>query len=416
MELFNNSHSCLRDILYKKIPFKLAIKNTCSKNTVFREDRRNLTNVIGCALRHFYIFDYLVNQVRDDFNDDQKVTLYLYLSNVLFVSVFSSKEVEKGLKKDGITNKDVEQLVNLIEDKTKLIPTQYSRESLEYLHYRYNIPEWVLKIWMKHFKGYTFKIVKVINKPYNYYAIVNRSVTTDEQVLAQYEEVKKTEFEGLYMYEGKVAPKRHSLFKDAKMVTISPAEHYSQEKLDLDVFRTIGVYTEVHNNLLLQLMARLGTKYRAKVIAGSLESYYQAKKDIENYKLNQVDLYEAKHNLIVTCVSEKVHTFFVSPKNSSFNEFRKTPDYFNRVNQDELDEMIANQKESLLSASSFVENGGLLVYTVPTMNKKETVQIVDAFLKENKNYSLVEQRQFLPFDKYDSTLFIAIFRNEAKDD
>ena len=204
--------------------------------------------------------------------------------------------------------------------------------------------------------------------------------------------------------------------KEEKLVTISPAEYYLLSKLDLDVFRTIGVYSETHNNLLLQLMAILGKKYRSKVIAGSLESYYQAKKDIENYKLTSIDLYEAKHNLIITCVSEKVHTFFVTPKNSNFVEFRKTPDYFNRVNQDELDEMIANQKEALNNAAKFVEQSGLLIYMVPTMDKKETVQIVDNFLKENKSYSLVEQKQFLPFDKYDSSLFIAIFRNEANDD
>ena len=74
------------EILYKKTPFKLAIENTCAKNTVFREDRKNLTNVLGCALRHFYIFDYLIDCLDKEYSENQRVTLYLYLSNELFVT------------------------------------------------------------------------------------------------------------------------------------------------------------------------------------------------------------------------------------------------------------------------------------------------------------------------------------------
>ena len=50
------------------------------------------------------------------------------------------------------------------------------------------------------------------------------------------------------------------------------------------------------------------------------------------------------------------------------------------------------------------------------MNKKETVQIIDDFLKEKKEFKLLEQKQFLPFDKYDSTFFVAILRKEGSND
>ena len=50
------------------------------------------------------------------------------------------------------------------------------------------------------------------------------------------------------------------------------------------------------------------------------------------------------------------------------------------------------------------------------MDKKETIQIIDNFLNQKEDYSLVEQKQFLPFDKYDSSLFIAVFRKEGSND
>ena len=270
-------------------------------------------------------------------------------------------------------------------------------------------------MWLKHFKGYTYKIVKTINRPSNHYAIVDSSLDKEE-LLKSHPEFKLTPFEGLYLYEGSVAPKRHSLYKEGKAVSISPAEHYLLTVLDLDVLRKIAMYSETYNNIHLDLKALLSSRYQMDVISGSPESYYTVKKDIEKYRLKNVNLYEANHSSIITCLSEKVHTFFVLPANSNFAEFRKSPDYFNRIDVGELDGFIANQKKSLLDASDFVEDGGNLVYMVPTMNKKETAQIVDEFLKEKQSFTLVEQKQFLPFDKYDSSLFIAIFKKEVSND
>ena len=104
------------------------------------------------------------------------------------------------------------------------------------------------------------------------------------------------------------------------------------------------------------------------------------------------------------------------PANTNFDELRRSPDYFNRIKQDALDGFIANQKLALHDASEFVEDGGELVYVVTTMNKKETVQIADDFIKNHPDFTLVEQKQFLPFDKYDSTYYFAIFRKGTAND
>ena len=416
MKLFEVSHSCLMDILYKKTPFKLAVENTCTKYTVFREDRKNLTNILGCSLRHYYVFEYLISLLEKELSEEQHAALLLYLSNHLFVPVLSANEVDSLLDKLSIDKKDIDKLNELSLDKTKLIPDKYSNESIEYLHYRFNVPLWVLKMWMKHFKGYTYKIVKSINRPSNHYAIICNDVSDKDALLKEHPEIKPTFINGLYLFDGKVAPKRHSLFKEEKLVEITPAEYYLLSKLDLDVLRGIAAYTEIQNDLHLQLMGLLSRQYKMELIAGSPEALYSVKKELEQYKLLGVNLYEANHSSIITCLSEKVHTFFVMPKNTNFAEFRKSPDYFNRVEQSELDGYISNQKAALVNASDFVEENGNLIYIVPTMNKKETVQIVDDFLKERKDYVLVEQKQFLPFDKYDSTLFIAIFRREGSND
>ena len=414
MKLIEVSHSCLNDVLNKQVPFKLAIENICNKNSIIRDDRKNLTNIVGCSLRHFYIFDNILSRAEMSFNDDQKIVLYLYLTNRLFVPLISLKEMDAELVKYEISSEAINKVNALSEQKGKLIPENIPNDSIDYLHYRFNIPTWILKMWMKHFKGYTYKIVKSINVPANHYLLKNSSF--NEAELNNQNDIVPSNVEGLYRYQGKVGPLRHPLIRSGKMVLITPAEYYLYSRLDLDVLRKIALYSEVQNNLPLHLEALLSKKYNMDIIAGTSEAYYPTKKDIENRGLNNVDLYQTGHSSIITCLSEKVHTFFVLPANTNFAELRKAPDYFNRVKQDELDAQLSNQKLALHDASEFVEDGGQLIYAVSTMDKKETLQITDDFLKNHPDFSLVEQKQFLPFDKYDSTYYFAIFRKEVKDD
>ena len=415
MRLIEVSHSCLNDILNKEIPFKLAIENICNKNAIIREDRKSLTNIIGCSLRHFYIFANILSRSEKTFSDDQKIALYLYLTNRLFVPLISKDDMDSELTKYEINKEDIEAINQLSTDKTKLIPSSVPNDSIEYLHYRFNIPTWVLKMWMKHFKGYTYKIVKSINVPANHFLIKNSSLISDEE-LSRHSDFVPSNFEGLYKYEGKVGPMRHSLIRSGKMVLISPSEYYLYSLLDLDILRRIALYSEVQNNLPLQLEALLSKRYKMDVIAGSSEAYYQTKKDVETRQLNNVNVYQTGHSSIITCLSEKVHTFFVMPENTNFAELKKSPDYFNRIKQDQLDSYLANQKLALHDASEFVEDGGQLIYIVSTMNKKETLQITDDFLEKHPDFSLIEQKQFLPFDKYDSTYYFAIFKKEVNND
>ena len=416
MNMLEIAHSCLMEILDEKRPFKLAIENTCAKSVILHEKRKELTSAIGCSLRHFYIFDNLISRLEKEFTKEQKALLYLYLSNRLFVAIFASKDFDDAFAKYDINENDIAKLDEISSDKTKLIPDNIPNDSIEYLHYRFNIPTWVLKMWMSHFKGYTFKIVKSINRPSNHYAIMSSEVENTEELLKKHPEIVQSDFEGLYHYNGNVPPARHSLFKERKMVLMTPAEHYLLEKLDLDVLRRVAIYSEINSRLHAQLIGLVNKRMKIDIIAGTAEAYYPAKKDIELANIVNTDIYEANHSSIITCLSENVHTFFVMPSNSNFAEFRKAPDYFNRVEQSSLDGLIANQLEALKSAAPFVEENGQLIYMVPTMDKKETIQIVEKFLQLHPNYVLVEQKQFLPFDKYDSTLFIAILRNEGSHD
>lgn len=414
MRLLNSAHSCLSDIFYKDVAFKLAINNVSRKHNMLRDERSQLTAVVGCALRHYYIFDNIISRTGKEYNQEHYVALFVYLVNRLFITISKDGEIREFLSKFDISKEDIKKIDELVEDKTKLIPEDITSESIDYLHYRFNIPNWILKMWMKHFKGYTYKIVKSINKPKNHYAFADINNYSNEE-LEKNNDFVKTAFEGLYKYQGNVPPMIYSLFREKKVVLTNPAEYYLLNKLDIDLIRRIGIYVEGNTDLLPQLIGKLSTNLQADIIAGDDSGYFPLKKEIEANKLLNVNLYQANHSSIITCVSEPLHTFIVMPKNTNFAEFRNSPDYFKRIKQEELDGMLINQKSALEDASSFVEPGGQLVYIVPTMDKKESFQIVGEFLNKHPEFVIEEHKQFLPFDKYDSAFYFAILRKANND-
>lgn len=414
MKLLDISHSCLMDVLEKQIPFKLAVNNISKRRTLLDEQRKELTSIAGCSLRHFYVFESIINRLEKDFTLEQKVGLLIHLSNRVFVNVIPEKDVRTYLTKLDISDEDIQKINDMSSDKTKLIPEDVANGSIEYLHYRYNIPLWTLKMWMKHFKGYTYKIAKNINRPENHYAFVNSSSMKDEEV--NLESFEKTDLPSLYLYKGNAIFNLINEIKSQKMMPISPSLYELLKELDLDVIRRIGLYAEVNNNFIKQLSALLSKNYHMDYIAGTDEAYYAPKKELDYLNLANVNIYRTGYSSIITCLSEKVHTMLVFPQNTNFAEFRRTPDYFLKVNSNDLDAYIKEQKESLLESANFVEDGGNLVYVVSTMNKKESLHVIEYFLSQRKDFSLVKHKQFFPFDKYDSTLYYAILRKENAND
>ncbi len=102
------------------------------------------------------------------------------------------------------------------------------------------------------------------------------------------------------------------------------------------------------------------------------------------------------------------------PKSSTFDLLRSTPDYFLRIKQDKLDEIITNESACLQECSKHVEEGGELVYMIPTLSRKESNNVIAKFLVENKDYELAEERQFFPFEVYDSCLYFARLKKVEK--
>ena len=66
----------------------------------------------------------------------------------------------------------------------------------------------------------------------------------------------------------------------------------------------------------------------------------------------------------------------------------------------------------LVDSTQYVADNGKLVYCVPTFDIKETMLIVHKFLEIKKDFKLVKENTYFPFEKDNSVFYYAIFEKK----
>ena len=92
------------------------------------------------------------------------------------------------------------------------------------------------------------------------------------------------------------------------------------------------------------------------------------------------------------------------------------PDYFLTIKQEMLDQLIAGEEKALEEATNHVEDGGDLIYLIPTFCKNEGRSLIRRFLNKHPEFTLGDEKQLYPFDRYQTMLYFAKLRKEVKHD
>ncbi|MFA7032840.1 MAG: hypothetical protein WC201_04695, partial [Bacilli bacterium] len=83
------SSNILFSVLYENAPFNMAVNHFLKKENISSIDRSQIVKIVGCSLRHFYIFDFLIKQYLPSLNEIDRCLIFIYLSNRLFLHVLS---------------------------------------------------------------------------------------------------------------------------------------------------------------------------------------------------------------------------------------------------------------------------------------------------------------------------------------
>lgn len=416
MKEFELAKKILLKIVVESQPFALALRLGFKKDNVESQLRNDVTALLGCELRHHYLLDNLITRFIKEQDFEKTIYLRFALANRLFLKRFDEDDAyEMALQDLPNDKKEVDSVLEFVSSTKEIIPNNLEKDSPEFLSMRFNTPAWVIRMWQKQYgKGIVFKILKS-----NYHQSipsvrVNTQLISSDEIVGKYPDFVKTSVDDVLLYQGRGTPKNLVEFKNNKLFFLKMGTKYVVDRLELDPIKGIAVYSDVANNIYLDLVARFGKDVPVEIVCNHTQSFYEGKKICEENNYNNINFYNASSSSIITCLSRKVDTLFCLPKSTMFDLLRSTPDYFLRLKQDSLDEIINGEANTLEECVERVETDGKLVYMVPTISKKESVALIGNFLYKHPEFDLIEEKQFFPFESFDSCLYYAILKKQVK--
>ena len=416
------AHILAKDILSKiineKTPFSLALKQAFKKEDVSKEEKTIVSALVGCALRHYLVMDRIIKDAYPEIETDGFIALLVAFSNALFIKKLDQdvcdEFAQSFLKEDDLKVKEF--IAPYLEEK-KLVPEDIEVGSFDFLSYRYNTPVSVIKMWNKQFGHVTTsRILKANSKPAPTVVRINNKLISDDDFFNQYPDFERCDVPGMALFKGEGRFKNHPVNEKGLVTALPLAIKEMVDEGDADILRGIAIYAEHPNDLLSELMIRFDNLSNIEFIAGTYNAFINTKNFSNKNSIKGINVYEANASSIITCVSKPVHTFIVMPDSSRLNLLQVLPDYFLRFDIEKLDELIANQLKALNEAANQVEDGGYLLYLVDTVSKKENSGIINEFLKEHPDFSLINDKLYFPYKKYGGSYFYAVLKKETNND
>ena len=416
------THILAKDILQKiiieNVPFSLALKHAFKGDNVSKEDKPIVSALVGCALRHYLVMERVIKETYPNIESDGFIALLVAFSNALFIKKLNQDDCNalatSFLKEDDIKVTDF--IAPYLEDK-KLVPEEIEVGSFDFLSYRYNTPVPVIKMWNKQFGHITAsRILRANSKPGPVVLRINNNLISDEDFFNQYPEFEKCEVSGIALFNGEGKFKNHPASEKNLVTALPLVFKEAVDEGDVDLFRGLAIYAEYPNDLLTELLSRFNNLTNIEFMAGNYSAFINTKNALNKHAIKGINVYEANASSIITCVSKPVHTFIVMPDSSRLNLLQVLPDYFLRFDIEKLDDLIANQLKALNEASNQVEDGGYLVYLVDTISKKENSGVINEFLKDHTEFTLIKDKLYFPYKKYGGSYFYAVLKKQTKND
>lgn len=92
---------------------------------------------------------------------------------------------------------------------------------------------------------------------------------------------------------------------------------------------------------------------------------------------------------------------------SGLGDLSHKPEIRWHLKPEDIDEIVLIQKQILEVNCQYVKQGGILVYSTCTLNKKENHGQIQNFLKNHSEFQLVEEKTIFPFEKNHDGFYVA---------
>lgn len=263
-------------------------------------------------------------------------------------------------------------------------------------------PEWLVRMWKAH---YGWDITKQLCE---YSLLVKPMVARVNPLLTSKEELLKNPL----FTNGKLAPN---------------ALYYDGNLLDSDEFKTgkVSIQDEASQMVACLVDPQVGDSILDMCAAPGTKGIQMAQMmknmgrivclDIHQHRVELIKKGVEKHGISIieakcmdaTKCHELGETFdkvVLDAPCSGLGVLGQKPDLKLRIQPENLDEIVALQKQLLDTAAMVCKENGVLVYSTCTLNKKENEKQIESFLKRHEEFTLVSERSYFPYE-YDTDGF-----------
>lgn len=375
-----------------------------------------IRSLTSCELHHHRLLDHVVNRFANQLSSKDKLIVQAAIGNNVFVKRLPYDQVmaflHQFLLEKEIPKTSIDEMLSLAAPGKNLIDFQVKENSIHYLGIKYNTPEWLVLMWIKHFGlTITLKILSTNNKPVLQACRVNTLKTTTQKLIKQFPDLGETPVEDTVIYQGKEPLKNHPAYIQNLIFQQRLAVTDIVKQFSFDNVKGEMLLVETRPQALyLELPIYTEQKIRINIVTNAIERKLAMQKSLHAFQFTNLALYESEPKGLITYLSKKQDVVMVIPQCSKFDLIRSLPDFFIHFKQEDLDELISAQKEALFEASQFVEERGLLFYAVNTMNQKEGKLLIEEFLLKQPQFKLIQEFQYFPFDKFNTALYVAAMR------
>ena len=316
--------------------------------------------------------------------------------------------------KSGMINGVLREYLN---KKMQLRLPDRNEDEVRYLSLKYSYEPWIIELWLEDYS--VDEVEKLL-------AAGNETPPTTIRLnwlrVMKQDLIKNLEERGFQVEEGKVA--QNAL--NVKGSRLLESEMYNlgmftpQDESSMLVAQKLN---PKHGDLVMDVCAAPGGKTTAiaermnntgRIIASDV---YPRKLDLIEKEalrlgITNIETRSWDATRIDSTMIEKADGVLFDAPCSGLGVIRRKPEIkYKKLNSD-METLPLKQAAILSASSAYVKAGGTLVYSTCTINKKENEDVVDSFLKKNRDFKKLEQVQLLPSVDGTDGFFICVMKRK----
>ena len=397
----------LKQVIYEDGFASLLLRK--NREMFSEEDNTFISETVYGTLRNYYLIEkqwqsLVTNKVRRDTALILDMSIYhlFFLDKIPNYAVIH-EAVELSEKRDKAF---VNALLRKISQRGLI---QSNEDTLEALSENTSHPLWILQLWNAH---YGYEITKRIAEFNQTRSIVYGRINTLKCTKEVLEKDDKVHFvnDEVFTYDGILT--NSDYFKKGEVIIQDLSSSLIPKVLDVS-----------RNMTVLDACSAPGTKTQEIAMFMQNEG-----------KIIAQDIYEKRVQLIdhlmlktgVTIVKTKVQDSSVLNEEyinkfdrvlldapcSGLGDLRHKPEIRFHLKPDNIDELTSLQKKLLEVNGQYVKEGGILVYSTCTLNKKENEKQIQTFLKNHSEYELIEEKTLFPYIENSDGFYYAKMRRK----